>query len=370
MFDAIVVGARCAGSPTAMLLARKGYRVLLLDKTSFPSDTLSTHFIHSPGVERMKRWGVLKALEATNCPPIRNLKLYMNGEPIVPPRSPEPPSDAPNTPAYCPRRTILDKILVDAAVEAGAELREHFSVNELLMDGENVTGTRGRSKGGSLVTEEARVVIGADGLHSTVARAVMAPEYNTRPVLAFAYYTYWSGDGVGGAELHIGNDHGILVFPTHNEQTCVAIGGPIEQFHEFREDIEGNYWSVIEKVPSLMERLRGAKREEPFLGTADQPNFFRRPYGPGWALVGDAGYHRDFTTGLGITDAFRDADLLAEAIDDGFAGRRPLDEALSGYEQQRNEIATPLYEFTCQLAAGELGGPEDFLKFGLALTRT
>ena len=365
MYDAIVVGARCAGSPTAMLLARKGYRVLLVDKASFPSDTMSTHYIHQPGISRLNRWGLLERLRATNAPPIPKITIHM-GEMAISP----PPTEGMVAEAWCPRRTVLDAILVDAAVEAGAELRENFSVRELVRDGETVTGVR-TGANGSMVTEEARIVIGADGLHSMVARSVQAPEYNTIPSLTFGYYAYWSGVPHDGAEIHMMEDAGVLIFPTNDDSVVIAAGSGIDGFHEFRKDVEGNYLRIVEKVPGLSERMRQGKRESKILGTADQPNYFRKPYGPGWALVGDAGYHRDFITGLGITDAWRDADLLSDALDEGFSGRKPLEEALAGYEQTRNDIATPLYEFTTQMAG--LNGPpspEIFINFGVAMTKT
>src|SRR5438045_803498 len=173
MYDAIVIGARCAGSPTAMLLARQGYRVLLLDKASFPSDTLSTHYIHQPGVARVKRWGLLDRVAASNCPPVRRQMLDVGPFAVV--GSPPPVDGVAD--GYAPRRTVLDQILVEAAVAAGAELREHFSMDDLVTDGGRVVGIRGRAVGGGTVTEKARIVIGADGLHSMVARSVQAATY-------------------------------------------------------------------------------------------------------------------------------------------------------------------------------------------------
>lgn len=364
MYDAIVVGARCAGSPTAMLLARKGYRVLLVDKAAFPSDTISTHYLHPPGVERLRAWGVLDALTATKLPRIRSININIMGGSFSPPA---PPGGPPEIEAYCPRRTVLDKLLVDAAVAAGVELRERFSVKELVFNGDTVVGVRGAAAGGAPVTERAKVVIGADGMRSTVAKAVQAPAYNTKPSLTFGYYSYWSGVPLRGAELYLFEGGGVLCFPTHNDLACIAAGGPVEQFHEFRKNIEGNFFKILEHTPDVAERARAGKREEPFRGTADQPNFFRRPYGPGWALVGDAGYHRDFVTGLGITDAFRDAEYLAQALDEGFSGARPFDEALAQYEEKRNKIAEPLYDLTTQLVSGEPPTMEQFLAFGLAM---
>src|SRR5689334_18114363 len=189
MYDAIVVGARVAGAPTAMLLARKGYRVLLLDRASFPSDTMSTHYIHQPGVAAMQRWGVLDKVTGSGCPPV-TMGSFTFGPFTLAGFGPAVDGIAA---AYVPRRIVLDKILVDAAVSAGAELREAFTVEELVQEHGRVSGIRGHAHNGASVTEAARVVIGADGLHSRVAAAVAAPRYNEKPALACYYYSYWSG---------------------------------------------------------------------------------------------------------------------------------------------------------------------------------
>jgi flavin-dependent dehydrogenase len=260
--------------------------------------------------------------------------------------------------AYCPRRTVLDKILVEAAVAAGAELREGFTGQEVLMDDQRVTGIRGRTPSGSSVTEQARIVIGADGLHSLVARTVQAPSYHEQPALACNYYTYWSGIPLEGVELY-SRDHRLMYgFPTNDGLACIGLEWPHAEFHALRADIEGNYFKTLELVPSLAERVRSGKREAHFVGTADLPHFFRKPYGSGWALVGDAGYHKDPNTAQGITDAFRDAELLVEALDSGFTERWPLYEALADYERRRNERVMPIYELTYQLASLEPLPPE------------
>jgi len=187
-YDAIVVGARCAGSPTAMLLARKGYKVLVVDRARFPSDTVSTHIVHPPGVSALRRWGLLDRLVATGCPPIDTYALDFGPFTI---------SGAPGTEeapvAYAPRRTVLDKLLVDAASEAGVEVREGFTVEEVVLEDGRVTGVRGRGRDGGTVTEHAPVVVGADGRHSLVARAVKPEQYHEKPQLLCGYYTYWSG---------------------------------------------------------------------------------------------------------------------------------------------------------------------------------
>ena len=355
MYDVIVVGARCAGSPTAMLLAREGHRVLLVDKAVFPSDTLSIHYIHQPGVARLQRWGLLGKVVESNCPPVR--RLAFDAGPVVLAGAPAPADGVAD--GFAPRRTILDKILVDAAVAAGAELREHFAVEALLTDGVRVTGIRGRERAGSpAVVDKAHLVIGADGMRSLVARSVQAPAYNERPSLTCAYYAYWKGVPVESAELYARPDRMVIAGPTNDGQAVIIVYWPRRDFHEVRADIERHHLEAIDLAPRLAERVRRGERTERFRGTADLPNFFRTPYGPGWALVGDAGYHKDPITALGITDAFRDAELLAAAVHEGLAGLRPMEDALADYQRRRDQAALPLYELTCQNATLQPPPPE------------
>ena len=318
MYDAIVVGARCAGSPTAMLLARAGYRVLLVDRAAFPSDTMRSHFIHHPGVVSLHRWGLLPQVVASGSPPIRARLSDLGDFSLTIPAEVADGVDA----NYAPRRFVLDTILVAAAVAAGAELREHFAVHELVWDDGRVVGIRGRAKGGAMVTEHARIIVGADGAHSVVAKAVRADTYDARPALSFAYYSYFSGVPLAGIEVYLRPEECMHInFPTNSGLSCIAIQAPIAGFPAFRADIEANFFRAIARAPHLAERVRAGSREERWYGTADLANFFRTPHGPGWALVGDAGYHKDPVTAQGITDAFRDAELLAEAVDGGFSGR-------------------------------------------------
>jgi flavin-dependent dehydrogenase len=352
-YDAIVVGARCAGSPTAMLLARKGYRVLVVDRASFPSDTLSTHVIHAPGVAALRRWGLLDEVSGSGCPPIEHYSFDFG--PVVIAGRPRP-HDGIST-AYAPRRTVLDKILVDAADRAGAEVRERFTVEDIVVEDGAVVGIRGHGDGGTSVVERARVVIGADGYNSRVARAVRPEQYNEMPVLENAFYTYWSGLPVDGFKTLIRGDRGFAAIPTNDDLTLVLVGCPAAQASAFKADVEANYLAAFDREPAFAARIRVATREERFAG-GGVPNFFRKPYGAGWALVGDAGYTRDPITAQGISDAFHDAELCTTAVDDAFTGRRSFDQAMSHFQQARDERVLPIYEFTTQLATLEPPPPE------------
>jgi len=352
-YDAIVVGARCAGSPTAMLLARKGYNVLVVDQAIFPSDTISTHLIHPPGVAALQKWGLLDKVVATECPPIETYVFDFGPFTI---------SGAPGTAeapvAYAPRRTVLDKLLVDAASEAGAEIREGFTVEAVEVEDGRVAGVRGRSRSGGTVTERAQVVIGADGRHSVVARTVAPEQYNEKPQLLAGYYSYWRGLPMEGRfETYIRPDRGIGAWPTNDDLTLVIGGWPVAEFYANKRDIEGNFLKMLDLAPSFAERVRGASREEKFVGTAVF-NYFRKPYGPGWALVGDAGYNKDFITAQGIQDAFRDAELCATALDETFTGARTFDVAMGEYQSARDQQVLPMFEFTTLLATLEPPPPE------------
>ena len=347
MYDAIVIGARCGGASTAMLLARKGHRVLLVDRAVFPSDIPHGHLIRRGGPKRLASWGLLDRVIATGCPAITAMSsdvgeftlaakgLAVNGIPV----------------AVGPRRTALDAVLVDAAVEAGVELRAGFSVESLTMDGDRVTGIRGGDRRtGTSVTEHATLTIGADGRNSHVARAVSAPEYEQERSLTCWYFSYWSDVPAETLELHDRHGRAIFAFPTNDDLFAVFVAWPISELSVVRADIERQFLAALDGVPPLGDRVRAGRRADRFYGATDLRNFLRKPFGAGWALVGDAGCHKDPYLALGIADAFRDAELLANAVHEGLSGRRDLKDSLAEYERQRNEATMPDYRMNLERA--------------------
>ncbi|MEU3690595.1 NAD(P)/FAD-dependent oxidoreductase [Streptomyces narbonensis] len=363
-YDVIVVGARCAGAPTAMLLARLGHRVLLVDRATFPSDTISTHLIHPPGLAALDRWGLLERVVATGCPPIDTYAFDLGPFTIV-----GSPAGEGFAASHAPRRTVLDKILVDAAAESGAEVREGFSVDGLLFDGAVVTGVKGHGRDGGRAVDKARVVVGADGVHSSVARATGAADYAVKPKINAYYYTYWAGLPMHGVfEAYDRGDCAFAAWPTNEDLTLVICGWPMRDFEAKRGDVEGNYHATLARAPAFAERIAQATRAERFVGMAI-PNYFRKPYGPGWVLVGDAGYLKDPITAQGIQDAFRDAERCTRALDDVLAGRRPFDEAMRGTQEARDQQVTSMYEFTAEFATMEPPPPE-MEQLLLAVTRS
>jgi 2-polyprenyl-6-methoxyphenol hydroxylase-like FAD-dependent oxidoreductase len=336
-----------------MLLARRGYDVLVVDRATFPSDTISTHLIHPPGVAALRRWGLLDRVVATGCPPIHTYVFDFGAFTLA-----GAPGTAEEPVAYAPRRTVLDEVLVEAAGKSGAEVRQGFTVDEILMEDGRVVGIRGHGPAGLSVTEGTRVVVGADGLRSLVARTVHAERYNEKPPLLAAYYTYWSGLPMDGCFMDWTLPNlGMAAWPTNDDLTLVIAGWPFAEFDARRRNVEGNYLTVVDQAPAFAERVRAARREERFAGMA-VPNYFRRPYGPGWALVGDAGYNKDFITAQGIADAFRDAELCATALDECFSGSRSFEDAMGRYQSTRDRRVLPMYEFTAEVATLQPPPPE------------
>jgi 2-polyprenyl-6-methoxyphenol hydroxylase-like FAD-dependent oxidoreductase len=351
-YDVVVVGARCAGAPTAMLLARQGHRVLLVDRADFPSDTLSTHVVHPPGVAALDRWGLLERVVGTGCPPMPRYSFDFG--PLTLAGAPHPVAG--HAAAYAPRRTVLDAILVDAARESGVEVREGFNVDEVLTDDGTVRGVRGHDGTGPAAFPS-RLVIGADGRNGHVARAVSAEEYAVRPRAQYAYFTYFRDLPVEGLEVHFRPFRGFALAPTNDGATMAVAGWPYAEAGAFKADVEANFLATLRAVPEVADRLASAERVAPFLGGA-VPGFLRVPFGPGWALVGDAGHTKDPITAMGITDAFLDAELCAMAVDAWLTGRSTYDDAMGAWHRKRDARVTPMYELTSQLATLEPPPPE------------
>jgi 2-polyprenyl-6-methoxyphenol hydroxylase-like FAD-dependent oxidoreductase len=345
MHDVIVVGTRAAGAATAMLLARSGLDVLAVDRAAFPSDTVSTHQVQVPGGAALRRWGLLDRLDTPAASHATFDQTRIDG-PVL--RGGFPAVDGVAA-VHSPRRTRLDALLVEAARAAGAEVRERFAVDELTFEGGRVTGIRGGGHGGPVVTERAALVVGADGKHSTVARAVSAAAYSEQPAATVACYTYWSGLPVDGGEMHALPRRAVGAWPTDDGLTMTYLAWPSAEFERFRPAVEANAMATL-LATGLGERVGAATRAERWRATPDVPNRFRAPSGPGWALVGDAGLVMDPITGQGISHAFRDAEALSRAVVAGLGGAEPLDRALAAYGRERDRATLPMYKFTVDLA--------------------
>jgi len=351
VYDVIVVGARCAGASTAMLFARAGYRVLMVDRAEFPRDTLSTLYIHQPGVALLRRWGVLDKVIATGCPPLdravyRIADIRIEGCSI--------PVDG-HRAAYAPRRYLLDGILADAAVAAGVEFRQGCTVTDVLSDDEGqATGVRCRTSDGGTTEEHARLVVGADGMRSRFATMVDSRITTEDPPATCAYYTYWEGV-TDRFELYEAPGRWVGTVPTNDNTTLIAAYFPQSEFERVRKDAMGAYLEAVRSTaPELYAKIASQTPLERLHGTGDQRNYFREAAGLGWALVGDAGHHKDSITARGITDAFRQAQLLVDCVGTGLRNPEKLLDGLEEYAYQRDEILIDAYHSTLSVAALEV----------------
>ena len=345
-YDALVVGARAAGAATAMLLARRGLRVLAVDRGAYGSDTLSTHALMRAGVLQLARWGLLQRIEAAGVPRVERTVFHYEDEVVEVKVKPKDGVPA----LFAPRRTLLDRVLVDAAVEAGASVRHGLRVSEL------VRGARGRVEG-ALVSDadgrtravRASVVIGADGLRSTLAGLVEAPVTRLGRHATATVYGYWSDLDLDGYHWHWRKDAAAGAIPTNGGLVLVFVGVPPWRFwQECRADVKTAYHRLLaEAAPDLAERLARARLVGSLHGFAGHAGFLRRPWGAGWALVGDAAYFKDPITAHGLSDALRDAELVADTVVRG--GER----ALADYEACRNQLSSELFEATEAIASFE-----------------
>lgn len=356
--DVVVVGGRCAGAATARLLADAGHDVLVVDRASFPSDTVSTHVLARSGMVQLDRWGLLGALHHSGAPRITTVEIDTGDDVIVRTIKDRHGVDH----LLAPRRIVLDGILQDAARRSGARIETGVFVDGVLRDaGGRVVGLRAHDARGG-IRVHARHVVGADGLGSRVARAVGAPLTLERPTSGAALYAYFAGDW-SGIEYYVG-DHALAgIFPTHGGEACVWICTPEEVARRHQRGSERD--AVLaglfaELTPGFAARVRGFEQTTPVRGMLRMPNHLRQAAGPGWSLVGDAGYHRDAITGFGISDAFRDAELLAAALDEALRDPAAETAALTAYGLTRDRMARPVFDITCELVT--FPGTERFVE--------
>lgn len=336
-----------------MLLAQRGWRVALVDRAQFPSDTISTHFLWQRGAARLAAWDLLSRLTELGCTPLPELTFDFGRVSFTG----RPPAVAGVSDCFCPRRTVLDSLLVQAATEAGVELFERAAVIGMTWSEGRACGLVVQGANGASGSLEARVVVGADGRYSFIAKEAQAQAYRWTPSLTFVYYSYWSGMSTRGPAYHMRPGRLVLRWPTNDGLTCIYVGSPWAEFAEFRRDIEGNFLCALECVDGLRDEVAAGRREECFRGSADLPNFYRTAYGPGWVLVGDAGHHKDPATGFGMSDAFAAAETLATALHNVLAAERPWSEAMAAYQQWRDDSTAQGFERT--MAAASLRQPSD-----------
>ncbi len=330
-----------------MLLARRGHRVALVDRAEFPSDTISSHFLWPQGAARLASWSLLDRLKSRGCDPIPALTFDF-GSVVLTGRV---PSVLGVSEAFCPRRTVLDSLLVDAAVEAGVELLDRTSVRSVRWSEGYACGVDIKPAAGAAGHLDARLVVGADGRHSLIAAEVGSKTYTDESPLTFVYYSYWSGVPTPSPTYHMRPGRLILRWPTNDGLTCIYVGGRHSEFAEFRRDVEGNFMRSLDEIPGLRDEVGAGRREEHFRGAADLRNYYRTSYGNGWALAGDAGHHKDPTTGFGMSDAFTSAELLARAAHEALVGERPWTQALSDYQRGRDEATANGFRLTLTAAA-------------------
>ncbi len=349
-YDVVVVGARVAGASTALLLARAGLKVALVDRSAYGSDTLSTHALMRAGVLQLSRWGVLPEVLAAGTPAVeKTLFHYADGDTVQVSIRPSPGVEA----LYAPRRRVVDRILVDAAAAAGVDVRHGVTVTGLLESDGRVDGVRATGRTGASYELRGRMTVGADGLRSVVADQVGAPVERRSGALGASLYRYHGDFCVAGYEWGYGGQAAAGMIPTNDGLTCVFVGATPQRVRELRRGgADAAFESLFaEAMPDHLPRLHMSRPAGRIHGWGGMPGFVRRSWGPGWALVGDAGYFKDPITAHGITDALRDAELLADAIVQAVSGVRTEAEALAAFQRRRDALSRRLFETTDAIAA-------------------
>jgi flavin-dependent dehydrogenase len=345
--DVIVVGARAAGAATAMLLARRGLRTLLLDRGQLTSDPMSTHALLRGGVLQLSRWGLLDEVIAAGTPPVRRSTFRYGDETAVVTVRPSSGVDA----LYAPRRTILDDLLVRAAADAGADTRYEVRVTDVVERGDAVVGVRATEAEGRTVELLAPLVIGADGVGSTIARCVGAPALRVGQHLSAMTYGYWSDLETNGYEWTFRPNACSGIIPTNDGEACVFAAGSPGRIGiggvALIEDV------IAEGAPDVAERLRVASPRSFARTWMGHRGYIRQSWGRGWALVGDAGCFTDPIGLHGLTDAFRDAELLARAVAEAFGSKSSMRDALGDYQSTRDRLCDPLFGVVDRIASHE-----------------
>jgi flavin-dependent dehydrogenase len=341
-----------------MLLARAGARVALVDRGRYGSDILSTHGLMRAGVLQLTRWGLLPRIVAAGTPPIRATTFhYTDADPV---RISIRPS-AGVAALYAPRRQLLDRVLVDAAAAAGAEVRHETRVSDVLRDcSGRVSGARVVDASGARDLS-ARFVVGADGISSVVAREVGAATLSRGRWASAVQYAYYRGTQATGYEWAYGDGAAAGLIPTNDDLACVFVATTPERMRTLRVErtAEGTFHALLRLAsPGLATRLARATRVGRQYGWAGRQGFIRRSGGPGWALVGDAGYFKDPISTHGLTDAMRDAELLAGAVLEGLSGAVPEDLALEAFQTRRDQLSAQLFQVSDEIAAYDWDGDE------------
>ena len=353
-YDVVVVGGRVAGASTAMLLARAGLRVGLVERAPYGSDTPSTHALMRAGVLQLSRWGLLDGVVAAGTPPVRSTEFHYKDGPTT---RVSIRRSAGVDALYAPRRTVLDPLLVDAAVAAGAELFASTTVTGLVHVGDRVAGVRVLSPQGLHRTLRARITIGADGIGSVVAAGARADVLHRGKAASAVLYRYLADFGAEGYEWAYGDAAAAGVIPTNDGETLVFASTTAARMREERRlGGERAFESLLTRAaPALRHRVAAARPASRLHGWAAHPGFVRRSGGPGWALVGDAGYFKDPITTHGITDALRDAELLADEVVGALSGAVPAAVALSRYQATRDRLSKRLMDATESVATYDWG---------------
>ena len=372
-YDVIVVGGSVAGASTSMLLAHRGYHVLLLDKQTFPRDTNSTHFIWPRGFSYLKRWGIADEL-IPSVPCCREMNINIEGIDLtgsVPladlkERFTRLHGDANHvTDQYMgPRRHFLDNIMINNAEKSGAKVHQGCTFENIIMEDDKVVGVHYKDAKNTKYKAYAKIVIGADGRYSKVAKQVGSEIIDYRSLSTFAYYGYFSGITQSRLDIHKKGRLGTAIYPTMNDTQMVLIYGPNAWWDDFRKNTEQNFYATYDYCdPEMGEKIRAAKREEKFKACGSMSAFKRQVFGQGWVLIGDACSFKDQVSAMGITHAFRDAELLTTYLDKGLSGDKSLQDSLQNYEKTRSLDYDEYFNLVCQTAEMNPYNQDDLKQF-------